>query len=424
MKISLIYYGRYQLKDSIEFEYLSAIAKNEGHQVRLACDPGVFGVTDNVFYNPLLAKLLSAKKQVINGVLNFNPEAAVFSVNAGSYKWACETAREIKAKSVIPVLFTGVYAALMPETIIKNDFVDYVICGESEGVFHQFLNMLSGTIGRRDVGNLWYKENGKVKNNPISEFVNPDTLPMPDKGLFKGYVNFNYSYMTSASKGCLYSCSYCEETAYKSTGKGSNFRIRSVDSVINELLVMKEKYGFKEVLFKDSFFTYDMAWLKEFLSLYKEKINVPFKCFGKIQYFNEETAELLKKSGCYCVEFCIQTWNQKIRKEVLNRNEENEQARQVFALCDKYALTYDIDHMFGLPGETLNDHITAALEYAKMKFLGRVKCHNLVCLPKMKILEFAGASACFGKDGDFFNTIADKDEMRLINSSFRKLFKV
>lgn len=424
MKIAFAYYGRYQLKESIELEYLSAIAKIGGHEPCLVCDPGIFGITDNVYYNPALEGLLLGKERALENILNLNPNLVVFSINAGSYKWACSIAKAVKNKSNAFVVFVGLYAALLCEDIIKKDFVDYVIYGESEGVFPEFLAMISGKIDKSSVAGVYYKEDGIVRHNPVKPFINLDMLPLPDKELFKGYVNLNYSYMTSASKGCLYACSYCEETAYKNSGNGAYYRTRSVNSVIKELEIMKERYGFKEVIFKDSFFTYDKTWLKEFLVEYKEKINVPFKCFGKIQYFDEETARLLKNSGCYCVEFGIQTWNQDIRRKVLNRSEENEQAREVFTLCDNYALSYDIDHMFGLPEESLSDHITAAKEYSKMKYLNRVKCHNLVYMPKMDILKHAGQAVSFDNAGDFFNTAFESKQMKAINESFRKLYKI
>jgi len=197
---------------------------------------------------------------------------------------------------------------------------------------------------------------------------------------------------------------------------------------------MKNKYNFKEVIFKDTFFTYDKKWLKEFIYEYRNKIKVPFKCFGKLEHFDEDTAGLLKQGGCYCVEFGIQTWNEDIRRRILNRFETNEQAKRVFQICDNYELWYDIDHMFGIPYETKSDHIMATKEYARMKYLNRVKCHNLVYLPGLKITEYGNDCGVItdeyisrlseGVDADFFNTTRETEKMKKVNESFRKLFKV
>jgi coproporphyrinogen III oxidase-like Fe-S oxidoreductase len=41
--------------------------------------------------------------------------------------------------------------------------------------------------------------------------------------------------------------------------------------------------------------------------------------------------------------------------------------------------------MFGLPGETIEDHKKAVKFYHGLKYLNRIKCHNLVVYPQSEI---------------------------------------
>lgn len=154
MKITFAYYGRYQVRESVEIEYLSAIAKHHGHEVSLSYDPGTFGVTDNVLYSPWLAKIFSSKRKTLDFILRSKPEVVVFSVSIVSYKWSCEIARKVKSQLNIPIVFIGLHPSLVPEEVMSNSCVDYVIQGETEGVFNAFLDVLSGKQDPGSVGNL------------------------------------------------------------------------------------------------------------------------------------------------------------------------------------------------------------------------------------------------------------------------------
>jgi radical SAM superfamily enzyme YgiQ (UPF0313 family) len=231
--------------------------------------------------------------------------------------------------------------------------------------------------------------------------------------------------MLFTSKGCQYHCSFCEEAIQAGPHGDAYYRRRSPENVLQELRSARERFNFQEVYFKDSVFAQDKPWLKEFLAGYAAEIAVPFKCFGKCEVFDEEIARLLKFSGCYNVEFGIQTFNQRLEREVLGRQDTTAAAPQAFGICDKLGLQYDADHLFGIPGETVDDHKDAARRYASCLQLNRVKCHNLTVYPDAAIAAFVPPGERKGRyEGDFFSHIAGTGEMQTANRAFQKLFKV
>lgn len=383
--IIFVYKGRYFVRDTETISYLSAISKHAGYNTDLVYDPDIFGITDNVLYMPLLNKIFSSKRHTLRKILATKPDIIVFLANFNNSDWIKEMLDFIHLHSI------NVKTVVISPLGEKFKYANYELVGQPEEVWSKFLCV-------------------DVSKNLI-----------PDKDIFSKYVNFAESYMVYTSRGCIGSCSYCEETIFKKLFLGYYYR-RSVENVIEELFIAKNKYKPKEVIFKDSVFTADKKWLFYFLKEYRKVINIPFKCFGRADVFDEEIAFELKTSECYCIEFGVQTLNEEIRKNILLRRETIEDIKRAFTICDKYKLLYDIDHMFGLPNETVDDHKLACKFYSQFKCINRIKCHNLVVYQQSEIKKYINKEVITSPD--FFTTTAGTKSMRYINICFQKLFKV
>jgi radical SAM superfamily enzyme YgiQ (UPF0313 family) len=378
MRVCFCHLGR----ENLGVEYLSSVLKAEGHEVFLAYDPGLFSLNDNVFYSPWLERVFERDEALLRMLETLRPDIVAFSVYTGTYQWAIRMARRIK-ESINPiVLFGGIHATLVPERVAKEQFCDYCIVGEGEAAIVDLLRELEG--GRRgdDVRNVY--------PNPLRPpILDLDSLPFPDKGLFEQEVNYRDDYMIMTARGCPFHCTYCCESHMNRIYRDRFFRRRSVGSVMEELRVMKKRYNFREVMFNDPIFFTDRKWLEDLMERYRKEIKVPFRCFGKVAYLDEGLVELLEWGGCYAIEFGIQTANEKIRWDILNRKELNEDYKRAFSILDRHGIRYDLDHIFGLPGEEEDDYKDGARLYAGLRKLNRIKCHNLQYFPGLDIVEIA-----------------------------------
>jgi len=202
---------------------------------------------------------------------------------------------------------------------------------------------------------------------------------------------------------------------------------------MRELTAAKRRYHFREVIFKDSYLSGNKPWLRELMERYRDEIGVPFKCFCTIAGFDEETASLLKQGGCYSIEFGLQTWNDQLRREILNRQETNEDALRTFACCDRLRLRYDVDHMFHLPTESEEDHIRGAHAYRQLRHLGRVKVHFLVYYPTADIVQHAVAAGDLpadapaklaeGHESDFYDQSHTAADKKALVAGYAALYK-
>lgn len=433
-KVMIVYRGRYQIREALDLETLAAVLRGAGHSVRFVYDPDCFGTTDNVFQFSPLARLLARPGRIMTQVDRWRPDVILFQVLSNTYAWCLAIAEEVKRQKAVPIVFMGLHPSLVPSHVMGHDCVDYVIAGEAEGVVLDLLEAISGGRDVRQVGSLFHRSGGEVQSTPRADLVNLDALPIPDKDLFEPYVSHRSSYCAMVSRGCPYWCSFCEETCSKKLYDGHYFRRKSVDTVMAELIEGKRRYRFREVIFKDSYLSGNKSWLEELMTRYKREIGVPFKCFCTITGFDLETARMLKAGGCYSIEFGLQTWNDEIRRTVLNRRESGDDAIAAFACCSEAGLRYDVDHMFNLPHETRADHALGAQRYSQLKHLGRVKVHHLVYYPTADIVEHAiaagdlpadaGARLAEGHESDFYDQGTASDGQRRLVAGFAALYKI
>ena len=121
--------------------------------------------------------------------------------------------KDIKQKYPNTMIISGGnHATLAPKDLLFNGY-DYIIYGEAEVSFKEFLlNILSGKSVRGLKG-LCYLEDGKIVKNPSHEpIVDLDTLPFNDYSEFDLESYFRWSKLRylniQTSRGCIYDCAF------------------------------------------------------------------------------------------------------------------------------------------------------------------------------------------------------------------------
>ncbi len=386
MKVTFVHMGA----ESLGIEYLSSCLKQKGHETTLVFDAALFN-DQRLFNSPKLANLFNKKSRIIEKVVRSRPDLVAFSVFTNNYLWACDLAKRIKKEINVPIIFGGIHATSCPEEVIKEDFVDVVCIGEGEDAIVELVESLKNGEMDHSINNLWFKKDGKIIRNPIRKLVDADSAPFPDKRLFEKDISFHEQYIIMTSRRCPFNCTYCSNNYLRTlyTGKGKYLTRRSIKNVIDELKAAKKRYNPKEIIFYDDVFVLDAKWLEDFLGEYKREIGIPYRCLLHPNYLTEEIVLLLKRTNCVGVQFGVQSINEDTRKNILKRYETNEKLREIFALCDKHKLEYNIDHIFGLPFESEKDWIKAAEFYVNCKSCTKINNFWLSYFPGVEITDFA-----------------------------------
>ncbi len=340
--------------------YVMSYLKKQGHDVQLFFDPkqGNRGYQQN----KLIEKLFNIQDWLIKEMKEYKPDIVCFTVLSATYqagvKFAERVKKEVKDENgkAVHIIFGGTMPTLVPEVVSENWFIDEVVQGD--GVRH--------FGGKFDPDNLWPERDDFFAELPPEH---------------------RYTQLFMTSYGCPYNCTFCGNQQLREVGQYVKMK-RTVESCIDELMMMKEKYGLRNVLFVDDILTLDKAWLMKFLPEYRKNVNVPFACFGHVNCIDEEMVKEMALSKCQTMWFGIQSGCPVHRKEILDRPETNEQIIKVAKWVKDNGIKLMVDHISGLPYESDMTHDLSYNLYNHIK-ADVINVYECLYFPKAKINDFA-----------------------------------
>ena len=373
--------------ENLGVEYLSSYLKKNGHEVSLVFNPKQF---DKAYTrNEKLAKKFDWDEMNLEELRRQKPDIIGFSCVTATYQWALKFAQKVRKEFDVPIIFGGVHPTLKANLVIKNDAIDMVCVGEGEEAILELLNSMEKGENRTDIKNIWIKKGNRVIKNPPRRLEENLDKYVLDRQLFFDKLPSNYrkSAYFLTSRGCPFNCTYCgnEQKRKIYGGLGKYVRQKTVDAAIEELADLKAM-GAKHVLFIDDVLTMNRVWFIEFAERYKEEIGLPFTCFIHAKMFDTELGKILKRAGCKLIWFGIQTGSEKVRKDILDRFETDQEIIRAAEACRENKLRFMVDHIFDIPAD---DNISESINlYAKIKPY-MLNCYNLLYFPSSKIIEHA-----------------------------------
>jgi anaerobic magnesium-protoporphyrin IX monomethyl ester cyclase len=264
----------------------------------------------------------------------------------------------------VPVLMGGVFCSTRPEKVIAHDAVDIVCVGEGEIAVTTLVDRLQAGETIDDIPNLWIKKSdGTIIKNPICAPIDLNLLPYPDLSLvderhlyapFAGHV-YKMTYIES-QRGCPRRCSYCCNTIFLNTYKdySKNYlRRKNVRRLIDEIEYLKNRYELNFIQFTDDdFLLRPEEELKEFTTLYLEKVNLPFWIQAEAWHATDAKVRLVREAGCISISMGIETGNDYILKHVMKRNTPREKTIEAFKIMHKHGIRTSANVIIGVPEET------------------------------------------------------------------------
>ncbi|MDD5613690.1 MAG: radical SAM protein [Candidatus Omnitrophica bacterium] len=354
--------------------YLSSALKKKGHTCIVA---------------------IGSQREILRKLKSANPDIIAFSATVNERRWAIYMAQQIKEKlpREIPIIFGGPLATFSPE-IINYPFIDMICRGEGELAMLDLITAVERRADKTKINNLFVKQSQRVFENELRPLIsNLDDLEFPDRDLYREhpFIHNDPCCRVMITRGCPYNCSFCSESAYRQLYRESGYqaRTRSVDNIIEELRILKDKYQKRKIWFIDDLFPLkDKSWLMGLLNRYSQEIALPFSCHMRVDLIDEEKVKMLKESRfCLGVSFGIETGNESYRKSILKKRIDNEQIKKAAALLRRYKLKFSTTNMMGLPEEQIEDAVFT------IKLNRQIQANFSVCtvyqpLPKTELAEF------------------------------------
>jgi anaerobic magnesium-protoporphyrin IX monomethyl ester cyclase len=265
------------------------------------------------------------------------------------------------AKSVLPevnVIFGGVHVSFLGrEMMQKHAVIDYVVVGEGE----ETLAMLMKHKGDpENITGLICRDQAidrMVDTGRRPQTLDLDQLPYPAYEKLKGYPEryslpiFNYPRAPStsaiSSRGCPYSCSYCDRSVFQ-----KSYRFNSAGYVYNHMRHLNQRFGIRHINFYDDQFTFNLKRIEKLTDMLSENpLGMTFNCAVRAEHVNSDLLKRLKIAGCWMISLGIETGDQNLLHS-LNRKVNLNMLAQRVRLIKKAGIRVKGLLMIGLPGET------------------------------------------------------------------------
>lgn len=342
------------------------------------------------------------------------PDYVGISLLTSEYKYALERTAKV-VKETLPsavVIAGGVHVTTMYEDVVEDKNIDYCVLGEGEYVLRQLLLALDNQGDMPSIGLAYKDKTNRLIVQPKAVVEDLSKLPWPDYDLidYEPYTKITQREFNPlrapelpfvrmvTTRGCPFGCSFCQVEIIS----GAKVRARDPEDVVNELEYLKKRYGIKSVIFDEDNILMAKGYAKRLFELMIERklelkwIATAFALF----LITDELLDLMKRSGCVCLNVAIESGNKRVLKEIVKKPiKDLDAVPGIIQKIKSYGINVFANFIIGFPGETW-DEIRQTVKFAEDSGADYVKIYACVPLYKTPIYHLAiqmGALECDDK---------------------------
>jgi len=313
------------------------------------------------------------------------PDILGISSTTRHFATLSKKAKYLKSRFDLPVIYGGVHISISPEDLPAH--AELGVLGEGEQTVVELLANFRANRFRNleTIRGIAYWNEGKIVVNPNRPFIEKlDELPYPDWDLLRVPWNRRHRAVMVTSRGCPFKCRFCASSRY-----WDRTRLHSPDYVIAQMKAISGRFGVREILIYDDFFTIDRKRVHRISELVRGDSalrKIRFECLSRADIFDESVAESLKKMGVYRVAFGIESGSQMTLDYLKNGALSIEQARKAVQLAKSHRIECVGSFMIGSPYETA-DQIEETFEFIRTLDLDAVQITIATPFPGTELWE-------------------------------------
>jgi len=392
LKVSLVnppyslddYFGNLAESGSVQqplgLAYISSYLKAHGHSVQLLDASGLrYG------FDRIVAELKA-----------FSPDIVGISATTPGYLRAARLASQVKSELRLPVVLGGSHVTSLPFETMADESFDYAVMGEGEVTSLELVETLEAGGSLSEVRGLAYREGGSIRVTGRREYIaDLDSIPFPDRESLPPLSSYHPSPSSYrrlplgtmvTSRGCPHHCIFCDRAVF-----GNLYRARSARSVVDEMEVLVQRHGAREVRFWDDTFNLLPKRVFEICrEIQERRLDIEWSCVARVSNMTDDLLNAMRKAGCWQVDYGIETGNPSILKGI-NKGITLELVRRAVFLSRKNGIRVRGFFMLGLPGET-EETMRQTIDFAKDLPLDVAVFHITTPLPGTELFEKARAS--------------------------------
>jgi radical SAM superfamily enzyme YgiQ (UPF0313 family) len=267
----------------------------------------------------------------------------------------------------------GPYAHRRAEEILKGSDFDWVVGGPGDRVFPDALERVfgGGELGTDLPGLSYRAEDGFYIATGTDAVRDLDALPFPAWDL----VDFDlYARRPTqmamlkgrryapifTSRGCPYKCNYCHDLF------GKRFFHRSPENVLEEIEVLRDRYGVDEIEIVDDVFNLHKPRLKKIMGEASRRwggeLHFCFPNGVRADIMDASVLEAMRAGGTYAMAIAVETVTPRLQV-MIDKNLDVEKAGWTIDYADGLGIMVAGFFMLGFPTET-PEEIRATIDFA------------------------------------------------------------
>lgn len=367
-------------------------------------------------------------EQIREFVTRANPDVVgITSMFTSQRKNAHRVASLVKElDGEIAVIFGGAHPTSAPESVLEDPHVDVAVLGEGENVIAPLIRCIENGEDLRRLDGIAYRDNaGNLVVTPKASTVDDlDDLPFPARHLLPmekyfaagvrhgGEGKGKRAVSMITSRGCQYHCNFC--TAFKVFTRRP--RMRSIENVLSEIDELLNKYQIDEIFFEDDQI---IAKQRRAADLF-DAMAARYKLFWDTPngvspwLLDDEILGKMKASGCYRVNIAIESGNQWVLDNIINKPVKLDKIPELVAAIRKHDMEVGTFLVVGNIGQNAVETLDQIRE--SFAFCRKLKVYPhaslLTAYPGSEVLEIAKKNGYLVPGFDWDNLIIQKFQLR------------
>ena len=210
----------------------------------------------------------------------------------------------------------GYFPTFHYPAILKEWNIDSVVLGEGDLTIVQLArSVLRNQEDWKNIPGLAYNSKGKIIANNRPRLTPLEILPHPARDnlsqVKEQYESFGA--IVTTSRGCPYSCSFCQISKFYQEGGKPTRRVRKLEDVADELSELKQEFAPDWFFFGDDVFIgprrEDKKYARQLAKLITEAgIGIPFYFMTRVETVERTLFSELKEAGLFRVQLGVESF--------------------------------------------------------------------------------------------------------------------
>jgi len=356
----------------IGLAYLASVLR-DGHDVKVL-DASILGYS------------LNNVKRELKG---FYPDVVgITSVTPSIYQ-AYQVAKIAKdVREDCKVIVGGPHATFLPDQTLREcRYIDIIVRGEGEETIRELVEAFEEGEWAKVRGITFRKGNHIISNEPRPFIKDIDEIPFPSWDLLPmdKYQFYGQRYATMlTSRGCPFNCSFCASSRLF----GGFWRGRNPENVVEEIRILHEKFGIKNVEFIDDTFTLDQKRTERICDeIVREGLDISWGASSRVDTLSRGLVEKMRNAGCWILFLGIESGCQKIL-DAIGKRINIEQARKAVKIVKEAGIQVLGSFIIGFLQDTI-ETVNETIRFAKTLNLDYAEFSVLTPYPGTPIYEHA-----------------------------------